>query len=306
MPDAADNTAATEAEPITSEPAAALPPDAAAEAKPDAAPSKSAIQDNTPGIFIKHIYTLDSTANAWASLQKSDLNPVLLQQLQGLKKKLSTPFSSVEILYSDYERAGKSDPANSKILAVKTNAWTYFSKERSSIVYYYDSQGNAPELSMDRAPFAYQYISSPFDLRRRHPITHRIRPHEGVDLKGPYGTSIAATGGGIVTYAGWKNGYGRIIIIDHNNSYQTRYAHLSAIGVKAGQYVKRGQIIGRLGNSGASTGPHLHYEVRIDGIPYNPMTVKLPSYQPLPASELKAWKQYAVLYLDAINDLKKK
>lgn len=264
----------------------------------------SSNQSTTTGTFVKHLHTINNTPNAWQTLNNTSINPVLLKQLKNIRKQLSAPFTVVDILYSDYERDGISYPENSKILAVRTNRWTLFSKENNGETNYYDGNGNAPELTMDRVPFAYTRITSPFNLRRIHPITHRIRPHEGVDLKGAYGTPIAATGNGIVTFANWKTGYGRIIIIDHENGYETRYAHLSAMSVNAGQRVRRGQIIGKLGNSGASTGAHLHYEVRINDTPYNPMTVKLPSYRPLTANELKNWQYYAHVYLENIQTMK--
>lgn len=266
----------------------------------------SPIQEKTQtSYFEKKLHQIGKTDNAWRVLLARKINPTLLEQLTPLKKRLLGSFDFVEILYSDYINKGEISAINSKILAVRTNKWTLFSYEVNGEMEYYDINGNAPDLSMDRAPFAYTRITSPFDLHRRHPITHRIRPHEGVDLKGPYGTPIASTGDGIVTFAGWQNGYGRLVIINHNNDYETRYGHLSAIAINAGERVKRGQIIAKLGNSGISTGAHLHYEVRIEGIPYDPMTVKLPSYHPLPKSKLVAWKQYGKIYLEAIADIKK-
>ncbi len=255
--------------------------------------------------FEKKLYRIGKATNAWQVLQNRSINPTLMQQLLPLKKRLLGSFNYVEILYNDYINKGEISPINSKILAVRTNKWTLFSYEVDGEMEYYDIDGNAPDLAMDRVPFAYTRITSPFDLHRRHPITHRIRPHEGVDLKGSYGTPIASTGDGIVTFAGWQNGYGRLVIVNHNNGYETRYGHLSAIDVSTGQRVKRGQFIAKLGNSGISTGAHLHYEVRIEGIPYDPMTVKLPSYHPLPKSKLTTWKQYSNIYLEAITDIKK-
>lgn len=257
--------------------------------------------------FVKHLYKIRHTSNAWTTIKNNpSLNPVLFSQLAPLAKQLSTAFESVDILYSNYhQKDGTINPINSKILAVRTNKWTLFAKESGSKTLYYDYNGNAPEKSMSRAPFAYTQITSSFNLYRRHPITGRIRPHEGVDLKGAYGEALYATGDGMVTFAGWQSGYGRLVIIDHPNNHQTRYAHLSAIKVNTGQSVKRGQVIGHLGNSGASTGAHLHYEVRINGIPYDPMTVPLPSYEPLPSSEKTSWQQYARIYEGAIDDIKR-
>lgn len=293
-PPAATQTAA----PVTAQTAQAAAEAAPAVESPDVSVSR--------GVFEKRLVIIGRSGNAWQSiLLRKDVNPVLLSQLEGLVKRLSQPHQYVEILYSDYVRNGKADPANSKLLAVRTAQWTYFTNEESGSLYFYDIDGNAPEPSMDRAPFAYTRISSDFSMNRIHPITRRMRPHLGVDLKGPYGTPIASTGVGIVTFAGWQSGYGRLVIVQHPNGYETRYAHLAEIGVSVGQQVARGQAIGKLGNSGASTGAHLHFEVRINGVPYDPMTVKLPSYKPLRRSDLPVFRQYAGLYLQTIDELKK-
>lgn len=258
------------------------------------------------GVFEKRLLIIGRSNNAWQSIvMRKNINPVLLEQLEGLVKRLAQPHKSVEILYSDYVRNGKVDPANSKLLAVRTAQWAYFTNEEGGKLYFYDMEGNAPEPSMDRAPFRYSHVTSEFNPNRLHPITRRVRPHLGVDLKGPHGTPIASTGVGIVSFAGWQGGYGRIVIVQHPNQYETRYAHLSEIDVEIGQQVKRGQIIGKLGNSGLSTGAHLHFEVRISGTPYDPMTVKLPSYKPLRRSDLPTFQKYASLYLQTIDELKK-
>lgn len=107
---------------------------------------------------------------------------------------------------------------------------------------------------------------------RNDPINGSARMHEGQDMAGAYGSSIYSTADGTVTYAGWENGYGRLIKIRHLYGIETRYGHLSEIGVKVGQKISRGDKIGDMGNSGRSTGTHLHYEVRLNGKAVNPMT----------------------------------
>jgi len=114
------------------------------------------------------------------------------------------------------------------------------------------------------------YISSGFGYRY-HPIYKRKILHKGMDFAGPIGTPIYATGDGKVTYVGYNKGYGKHIMIDHGFNYVTLYAHMSKYNVKKRQYVKRGDIIGYIGNSGSSTGPHVHYEVRKNGHPVNPI-----------------------------------
>lgn len=106
--------------------------------------------------------------------------------------------------------------------------------------------------------------------RRIDPVYHTIKMHEGMDFTAPVGAEVFATGNGKVIFAGWQRGYGNVVKIDHGFGYETRYAHLSKINVKEGRQVTRGDIIALVGNTGKSTGPHLHYEVRYKGAPQNP------------------------------------
>lgn len=116
---------------------------------------------------------------------------------------------------------------------------------------------------------AHGWVTSEFGARRGW--GGRGRLHEGVDIAGPVGTPIGAPGNGVVTYTGYYHGYGQMITIDHGYGISTLYAHCSAVYVKEGQRVKRGMLIAAVGNTGSSTGPHLHYEVHVDGVPVNPM-----------------------------------
>lgn len=255
-------------------------------------PAKTA--DN--GRFIKHYQTWRLSGDYWYHLQKSGFNPTLVAQLEPLQHRLEDgALTHIDLYYADYEKDGKIDPKNSKIIALRLNTRsgsnTWYARHENKNTWYYDHDGNAPEAMMDRIPLtSYDHITSPFDPMRVHPITRIIRPHEGTDFKAAYGSAVHATGDGIVRFSGWQGGYGRVVIIDHPNGYQTRYAHLSAAQVETGDSVKRGQTIGNLGNSGRSTGSHLHYEVRIDDIPHDPMTVSLPSTRPLAANNKDAWR----------------
>ncbi|MBN1881059.1 MAG: M23 family metallopeptidase [Deltaproteobacteria bacterium] len=112
-------------------------------------------------------------------------------------------------------------------------------------------------------------ITSPFGYRD-HPVWHTWKHHNGIDIGAPYGAPVCATGGGTVTFTGWKWGYGRTVDIEHSPHLVTRYAHLSEITVRVGDVVKRGDWIGDIGTTGTVTGPHLHYEVRINGEPVDP------------------------------------
>jgi len=144
--------------------------------------------------------------------------------------------------------------------------------------HYYDEKGESVTPAFLRWPTSKRYrISSAFNKNRLHPITKRRAPHHGVDLATPTGTPILSTGDGVVTRIGNHPFAGKYIDIDHGGSYKTRYLHLSRIQVKRGSQVKRGQRIALSGNTGRSTGPHLHFELHIDGRPVNPVTAKIPT-----------------------------
>jgi len=129
-----------------------------------------------------------------------------------------------------------------------------------------------PAVSIpSRMPVEGVRLTSNYGMRE-HPVLGGRRAHKGIDLAGPVGTPVYATADGVVTHAGWDNGYGRLVKIKHDFGIETRYAHLSQLRVEVGQRVSRGDRIGDMGNSGRSTGTHLHYEVRLSGSPVNPMT----------------------------------
>ncbi len=113
-------------------------------------------------------------------------------------------------------------------------------------------------------------VTSGFSRSRMHPILHRARPHEGLDIVAPRGTPITSSANGVVTFAGRNSGYGLVVEISHGYGMKTRYAHMSTIEVRNGQRVARGEQIGRVGNTGLSVSPHLHYEVLVNGEPQNP------------------------------------
>jgi biotin carboxyl carrier protein len=120
------------------------------------------------------------------------------------------------------------------------------------------------------------WLSSAFSSMRAHPILHTARPHEGIDVSAPMGSPIEAPAAGVVTYAGWETGYGNKITINHGFGIVTKFAHASKLLVRTGQKVSRGQRIALVGNSGLATGPHLHYEVHVNGRPVNPLKYVLP------------------------------
>ena len=120
------------------------------------------------------------------------------------------------------------------------------------------------------------WLSSAFSAMRMHPILHIARPHEGIDVTAPMGSPIEAPAAGVVTEAGWESGYGNTVTIDHGYGIVTKYAHASKLLVRAGEHVSRGERIALVGNTGLATGPHLHYEVHVNGRPVDPLKYVLP------------------------------
>jgi murein DD-endopeptidase len=156
---------------------------------------------------------------------------------------------------------------------------------------YYDETGESITLAFRRWPTAMHYrVSSSFNRNRLHPVTGRKAPHNGVDLATPYGTNVMSTGDGVVSRVGNHPYAGRYVDISHSGSYETRYLHLSKVLVKRGERVKRGQIIALSGNSGRTTGPHLHFEFHIGGRPVNPLTADIPTSANVPVDKLALFK----------------
>jgi murein DD-endopeptidase MepM/ murein hydrolase activator NlpD len=160
---------------------------------------------------------------------------------------------------------------------------------------FYDPDGRSMRKAFLRSPVDFRRISSKFQPARFHPVLGKKRPHRGVDYAAATGTPIKAAGDGKVTFRGWKGGYGRTVVIEHGGNYSTLYAHMSNFraNVKSGSRVKQGQTIGYVGSSGLATGPHLHYEFRVNGAHRNPLTVKLPKAEPLPGEHRAAFEVLA-------------
>jgi murein DD-endopeptidase MepM/ murein hydrolase activator NlpD len=158
---------------------------------------------------------------------------------------------------------------------------------------YYTADGNSMRKAFIRTPVDFARISSRFSMGRKHPILNKIRAHKGVDYAAPRGTPIKAAGDGKVTLAGRRGGYGNTVIIQHGNSYTTLYGHMQgfAKGIKTGGSVKQGQVIGYIGTTGLSTGPHLHYEFQVNGVHVDPLGQKLPMADPIAKAEKQRFNQ---------------
>ena len=161
-------------------------------------------------------------------------------------------------------------------LSGQDNSLYFFDKEGS--IGHYDKNGKSVKKALMKTPINGARLSSPFGMRK-HPIDGFNKMHKGTDFAAPMGTPIMASGDGVVKKASWCGGGGNCVVIKHNSTYQTVYAHMSkfASGIRSGVRVKQGQIIGFVGSTGKSTGPHLHYEVIVNGKRINSQTLKLPS-----------------------------
>ena len=175
------------------------------------------------------------------------------------------------------------------ILSGEDNSLYFFDKEGS--IGHYDKNGKSIQKALMKTPINGARLSSPFGMRK-HPIDGFNKMHRGTDFAASMGTPIMASGSGIIKKAGWCGGGGNCVVIKHNSTYQTIYAHMSkfAKGIRNGVRVKQGQTIGYVGSTGKSTGPHLHYEVLINGKKVNSQTLKLPSGKVLKGDERKIFE----------------
>jgi len=175
------------------------------------------------------------------------------------------------------------------ILNGEDNSLYFFDKEGS--IGHYDKNGKSIQKALMKTPINGARLSSPFGMRK-HPIDGFNKMHKGTDFAAPMGTPIMASGSGIIKKVGWCGGGGNCVVIKHNSTYQTIYAHMSkfAKGIRNGVRVKQGQTIGYVGSTGKSTGPHLHYEVLINGKKVNSQTLKLPSGKILKGDERKIFE----------------
>ncbi len=167
---------------------------------------------------------------------------------------------------------------------------------------YYTPQGESLKKGFLRSPLEFSRVTSSFSNSRKHPVYGFHRAHTGVDFGAPIGTRVKAVGDATVSFAGRKGGYGNLIILRHHNGYETYYAHLNgfANGLRKGSAVSQGQIIGFVGRTGTATGPHLHYEIRISGIPRNPLAVKLPGAAPLSTAQKARFNQQTAVQMQRL------
>jgi murein DD-endopeptidase MepM/ murein hydrolase activator NlpD len=209
-------------------------------------------------------------------------------------QRATAPGDSIEAFYSDPDDVNPRPELLFAAMTVRDQTFRYyrFQTPDDNMVDYYDETGRSMRKFLVRKPIAEGEMTSPFGMRY-HPILHFARMHTGVDWAAPIGTPIFAAGNGVVIKAQWDSGYGRRVEIQHTNGYVTTYNHLAGFGrgIAEGARVTQGQTVGYLGDSGLATGPHLHYEVIINGNFVDPMAIKLPRTREFDGKMLTAFKR---------------
>jgi murein DD-endopeptidase MepM/ murein hydrolase activator NlpD len=215
---------------------------------------------------------------------------------------------SFTVIYDDVYCEGERKHDGDIIAATFINHGKRFSAFRytdsTGGTMFYSEDGRPLRKAFLRTPVEFSRISSLFTAGRMHPILGTMRAHRGVDYAAPTGTPIHAAGEGKVTFRGWQNGYGNVVVLQHGGRYSTLYGHMSKfVSLRVGQHVGQGQTIGFVGMTGMATGPHLHYEFRIDGVHRDPLTVTLPKAEPLPATELARFQRQSQPQLAKLKTL---
>lgn len=196
-----------------------------------------------------------------------------------------------EELYRDGEYVGTGDVVYGSFNNVGDESFAYQFTDETGETGYFDAEGNSLIRPFLKAPLSYSRITSGFSYARFHPVLNTTTPHRAIDYAAPMWTPIMAVADGTVVYAGWNGGYGNFIEIRHNGVYQTNYAHLVDYEVGYGDKVKQGDVIGYVGSTGYSTGPHLHYEVEVNGEKVNPLEVEFPKGESVSEAYRAAFEQ---------------
>ena len=236
---------------------------------------KTAIDLNVqPNVIIEFARIYGFQVDFQRDIRKNDNFQIMYEVFEDDDGKV---FETGNIIFADLKLSGKN------------NALYYFEKKGSEG--HYDENGKSVEKALMKTPINGARLSSAFGMRK-HPIDGFNKMHRGTDFAAPMGTPIMASGSGLITRARWCGGGGNCIKIKHNSTYETIYAHMKnfARGIKEGIRVKQGQIIGYVGSTGKSTGPHLHYEVVVNGKKVNSQKLKLPSGKTLKGKERKIFE----------------
>ena len=250
-----------------------------------------------PAISKKRVSGAVITSSLWNAISDSELDINLALKLSDIYawsidffglQKMDSFIVYYSELYIDNEPIGV-DSIYSAIFYHANHPYYAIYFEKEDIKGYWDLEGNSLRKAFLKAPLSFSRISSHFTYARKHPIYKTVRPHTGVDYAAPAGTPVMSIGDGVVIAKGYKGGGGNTIKIRHNSVYTTAYLHLSkfASNIKEGTHVSQGQVIGYVGSTGSSTGPHLDFRVWKNGEPINPLKLESPPVEPIP-DNLKA------------------
>jgi len=217
---------------------------------------------------------------------------------------------SFKVIYEKKYREGGYDRPGKIIAAEFINAGEkfqgfYFEGSDETKEGHYDEIGKSVQKIFLKAPLQYKYISSGFTYKRYNPILDKYTPHRGIDYAAPSGTPSVTIGDGTIIQAGWNGQYGISVKVRHNEVYTTVYGHFSALpkGIRVGARVKQGQVIGYVGSTGLSTGPHLHYEMHKFGSFINPFNEKFPSIEPVAENDMAAFELIRDDYQNQLADI---
>lgn len=259
---------------------------------------------------------VDIQNSLWADVQAAGASPLLALKLSDIYAWTINFFGlqkgdSFKAVYDEYECEGKFvDIGNVYYVAFnhagKVYESYYYDDGTEGGDKYWNENGESLRKAFLKAPLKYSRISSGFSYARRHPITHVVKAHTGVDYAAPTGTPVMSIGDGVVTSVKYEGAGGNTVRITHNSVYKTAYLHLSKYGpgIKAGTRVTQGQVIGYVGATGSATGPHLDFRVWKNGTPINPVTMDSPPADPVPADkmpEFEAAKMASLAKRDSIE-----
>jgi len=239
------------------------------------------------------------TSSLWNDMLSAGASPILILKLSDIYAWTVDFFGLQEgdrfrLIYSQ-------SLCENEVISVDTVYYAVFSREQKdmhSIMYdqgdggniYWNEKGESMRKAFLKAPLHFNRISSGFSYRRRHPVSGQVRAHTGVDYAAPVGTPVHSIGDGTVLSVGWAGGGGKTVKIRHNSVYTTSYMHLSrfATGLHSGQRVRQGEVIGYVGSTGTSTGPHLDFRVWMNGSPINPLKLEAPPEGPINPENMAA------------------
>jgi len=249
--------------------------------------------------------------SVWVSMQRNNIDPLLALDLSEIYAWTIDFFGiqegdkyvvEYEKRYVDTNYIGLGDILSAKFTHSNHEYYAVLFTQ-DSLTDYFDEKGGSLRRTFLKAPLRFSRISSGYSNSRYHPILKIRRPHHGVDYAAPRGTPVYSIGDGIVKEKRYAGGYGNMIKIKHNGTYSTRYAHLSkyASGLKVGQFVKQGEVIGYVGSTGLSTGPHLDFRFYKNGSPINPLKVESPPALPVDSNHIDVYNKLLKEKMELLN-----